>query len=717
MSRTKLVAFIFLALAAAGGVRAQDELDFLTGLSDYTEIREMLPRYLRAKADTLLDERQRQVAQLSTEGDVAERRGYIRRRMREALGGLPERTPLNPRVVGSLDRGDYVIEKIIFESQPGFYVTANLYRPKTGNPPYPAILYPLGHETGGKSHDTWQRMLGSLAKKGYVALAWDPLGQGERAQIYDVDFEARKLVRSTTEHTVLGVQCLLVGDNLARYTVWDGIRALDYLLSRPEVDNERVACTGNSGGGTHTAYLSALDDRIKVAAPSCFITSWRQLLRTIGPQDAEQVLLPSIGAGMDHGDFLLAFASKPYLMLSATRDFFSITGARATYAETKGVYERLGAGDRIAMSEVDAGHGYHQPNRLAAYDWFARWLKGEEDRGPEPEIEIASFRELACTETGQLATSLGGETVFSLNRKRADALDKKLPAREESGFRDEIRKRVMETGKIATEKGPVQVRPYGRIQRDGYVIQKLAYASEPGILIPSLLFVPDGGPVRKPAVVYVHGEGKSVDAKAGGDIEWLAKAGNIVLAVDLRGTGETSRLDDRNGSDWPLYFGDYESAMTAFLIGESLVGMRAADVIRGVDLLLARSDVDAGAISGVGKRSGAVPLLYAAAVDERLGRLALEEMLVSYRSVVDQKIHRNVLENIVPGVLKQFDLPDLVTSLAPRRVFLVNPVNPLGHRLRLEAAQEAYAGAGDSASVSLRRAEDGPEKTFGAWRP
>ena len=139
--------------------------------------------------------------------------------------------------------------------------------------------------------------------------------------------------RSTTEHTILGIQCLLAGDSLARYTIWDGMRALDYLLSRPEVDASRIAVTGNSGGGTHTAYLAALDDRIHVAAPSCYLTSWRALLETIGPQDAEQDLLPWIGNGLDHADFIYAFSPKPYLVLSAIRDFFSISGARATYKE------------------------------------------------------------------------------------------------------------------------------------------------------------------------------------------------------------------------------------------------------------------------------------------------------------------------------------------------------------------------------------------------
>ncbi len=728
MHRIRFVPLAVLFGALAAPAAAQNQLDFLEGLEEHRNLRGALRTYLQARAEETLAARARTVDSLSTEAAVAERRAYIRRRMIEAVGGLPERTPLNARVVGKLERPGYTIEKVIFESQPNFFVTANLYLPKAGRPPYPAVLYPLGHERGGKSHETWQIMLGSLAAKGYVALAWDPLGQGERAQMYDEDFEERKLVRSTTEHTVLGIQCLLTGDNLARYTIWDGLRALDYLLSRPEVDVQRVACTGNSGGGTHTAYLSALDDRIRVAAPSCYITSWSHLLRTIGPQDAEQVLLPWLAAGLDHGDFVLAFAPKPYLMLSAIRDFFSISGARATFQQTKALYERLGAGGKLSMSEVDQGHGYHQLNRLAAYDWFARWLKGQEDRAPEPEIEIAQFEDLACTSTGQVANSLGGETVYNLNRKRAAALNPGLPgiagAGDLDGFRRQIRGRIHQWSGIDYQPAAVEVRPYGRIAREGYHIDKLVYESEPGILIPALLFVPGAGPARKPAIVYVDGEGKSAQAAPGGDLEWFVRQGHVVLAIDARGAGETRRQSEEYGSDWPRYFGDYESAMTALLLGETLAGMRAADVLRGVDLLGRRPEVEPERIYAVGRGAGAIPALFAAALDERIGRVAIEDGLATYRSVVEHRIHRGIFENVIPGILKAFDLPDVVASLAPRPALVVNPRNPLGHRLWPAAADGAYerpraayraADAGESFRVARRGLEQGPEAVYATW--
>lgn len=704
--------FAVLAFLIVGPLSAQktDELNFLSSLDEFEHVREMLPSYLKRHALEFLDKREQNFGHLSTLEELARRKAYVREVMLRDLGGLPERTPLNARVTGELDRGDYKIQKIIFESQPRFYVTANLYLPKTGRPPYPAVLYPLGHELGAKSHSAWQIMLGSLAKKGYVALAWDPIGQGERIQIYDPDFEDSKVRASTTEHTVQGIQCLLVGDHLARYTIWDGMRALDYLLSRPEVDPHRVACTGNSGGGTHTAYLSALDDRIQVAAPSCYITSWRQMLNTIGPQDAEQVFPNWLRDGLDYPDFIYAFAPKPFRMLSAIRDFFPIGGARETFAEAKGVYSRIGAADKFSMFEADDGHGYTHPRRMAGYAWLAHWLKGEEDERPEPDIQIATAQELQCTASGQVVDLTDAETVFSLNRKRAAQI--RRPTLSPEALRASVREL---TGYTAV-KAPVTQHSYGAILRDGYRIEKLIYESEPGIQVPALLFLPQkAGATRKPAMVYLNGRGKAAGVSE--DVEPIVKSGLIVLSLDARGIGETQVSTEKNAGDFGRYFGDFDSAMTAIIIGKTMPGMRALDISRGVDLLLARNDVDGANIFGLGKDTGAVPMLYAAALDNRIRRLALEGMLVSYDSVVSHRIHQQIFEEVVPSALKYFDLPDLVAGLAPRPVWIVNAVNGLGHPVPSSEVRGAYtratqvlaaAGAGQFIHVTERK----PGETF-----
>jgi cephalosporin-C deacetylase-like acetyl esterase len=693
----------FLAAGLAGALtsargQTSDELNFLSHHTDFQNLREMLATHVKSRAMELLDQRREAIARISSAEGVTARRQLLRERMQQALGGaFPERTPLNPRITGTIDHDEYKIEKIVFESQPKFYVTANLYLPKRGSAPYPAILFPLGHEAGAKSHSAWQQVLVSFARRGYVALAWDPIGQGERVQLYDEDFKASKVVRSTTEHTILGFQCLLTGDNLARYTIWDGMRALDYLLSRPEVDSKRVGVTGNSGGGTHTAYLAALDDRIQVAAPSCYITSWKRLLESIGPQDAEQCLPPWIADGLDHADFIYAFAPKPYMILSAIRDFFSISGARESYREAQRIYDLTGAAEKIGMTEADDGHGYTKPRRLAAYRWFGRWLKGEEDNSPEADVALETEEAMQATPTGQVATSLGGETVWSLNKRRAEQIQRKQPA---AG--DVRRVTAFQQGS-----GAPAVRGFGVLDRAGYRIEKLLYDSEPGIQIPALLYVPASPGGRMPAVILVNGRGK---AAANEDAAGLAKSGRVVLSIDARGFGETRRTADGNGSDWPRYFGDFESAMTALLTGRNLVGMRARDISRGVDLLAGRSEVDASRIRALGQDAGGIPALHAAVLDPRIAGVALEGMLISYRAVVEQRIHRGIAEQVIPGILKTYDLPDLAKLAAPRPVWIVDAMDPVGQLLPLERVRAEYPHAvrvlrrqpGDTAAALYR---------------
>ena len=701
-----ILAFLFAVPAAA---QESEDLNFASGLEQFQDIRRMLPSYLNNIGLQMLTQRQRQIERLVTIEDVSRRRAYLRERMLNDLGGFPERTPLNARVVGVLQRPGYRIEKVIFESQPHFYVTANLYLPTTGHPPYPAILFPLGHEPGGKTNPTWQQMLGSLATKGFVALTWDPIGQGERLQIYDEDLRESKVGDSTTEHTVVGAQCLLIGDHLARYTIWDGMRALDYLLSRPEVDPTRVGLTGNSGGGTHTAYIAALDDRIQVAAPSCYITSWRLMLQTIGPQDAEQTFPFWLQDGLDYPDYLYAFAPKPYLLLSAIRDFFPIAGARETFAEAAKVYSAIGAKEKLGMFEADDGHGYNKTRRLAAYEWFGRWLKGVEDKDPEPQIEMATPEELRCTPTGQVSTSLGGESVFTLNQKRLERL--KANRRTQPV---ELPGKAQELIHYEPSSTSLQVRPYGTIPRSGYHIEKLTYESEPGITIPSLLFVPDGDGKRA-GVLLVSGDGKKASAP---EAEQLVTSGMVVLSIDARGFGETQVNTDVDRKEFDHYFGDFKDAMTALLIGKTMVGMRALDITRGVDLLSARQGIDRGKIYVYGKKGGSVPSLYAAVLDRRIRKLILEDMLSSYDSVGENIIHRQVFESVVPGALKFYDLPDLVSTLAPRQVSIVSGADPLGHELPANAVQkeysravEAYRQMGVERAIHIRNRMPGEDTT------
>ncbi len=669
----------------------------LTVLKDVRDPNAMLADSLNRISFELLADRERRVGELSTREQITARQRLIREKILKSIGGLPERTPLNAKITGTLKRSGYRIEKIIFESQPTYYVTANLYLPETGRAPYPGILMPLGHERGGKAHDAWQRLAITFARNGFAILLYEPVSQGERVQLYDPDFGESKVRNSTNEHTLAGTQCLLLGHSFARHVIWDGMRALDYLISRREVDSSRIGCTGNSGGGTLTAYLSALDDRIKVAAPSCYVTNWKSLLETIGPQDAEQNLPPFFLEGLDQPDFVIAFAPKPYLILSAVRDFFPIAGSRQTFREVKRVYGLMGSEDKLNMVEADDGHGYTRPRRLAAYRWMNRWLKGVDAPIDEPEMELESERDLWCTPNGQVLLSIGGETIFSINLSESRRV--KANRKGIASLADVRRLTAFEK-----PAGKPNVRATDAITRNGYRIERLAIEGNAGITIPALLFIPDGQSAKRRAILYVHEEGKAAEAQAGGEIEGLVRSGAMVLAIDLRGRGET-REDPKRA--WDI-FGQFYSAMTALLVGKTMVGLRAQDIVSAVDALAGRTDVEMESMSAIGKGDAAVVLLHAAAFDDRIKNITLDGMLVSYESVMAARIHNQVFESIVPGALASYDLPDLASSVAPRGVKIINATNPRKQRIELsevrkiyEATQKAFATAGAPQAFSI----------------
>src|SRR5262249_23604046 len=272
----------------------------------------MLHTYLLAECQKHFNARRQTIAALKTPDDIRRRQTELRERFIEALGGFPSKTPLNARTVGTLKGDGFRVERVVYESRSNHHVTALFYIPE-GKAPFPGVLMPCGHSANGKAVEAYQRACILMAKNGLAVLCYDPIGQGERIQLLD-RLGKPAIAGSTSEHTMAGVGALLVGSSTATYRIWDGIRSLDYLASRPEVDPKRLGCTGNSGGGTLTAYLMALDDRIVAAAPSCYITSLERLFATIGPQDAEQNITGQVAFSMEHADYLTMRAPRPTLV-------------------------------------------------------------------------------------------------------------------------------------------------------------------------------------------------------------------------------------------------------------------------------------------------------------------------------------------------------------------------------------------------------------------
>lgn len=654
----------------------------------HTEVYDYLTKIARAD----WTQRATRVAAIHIPAEVEQRQAFIRSKITELLGGFPSRTPLNAKVTGGFSRDGYRVETLVFESRPKFYVTADVYVPTSTQPPFPAVVGVAGHTQTSKAAAFYQHGWISLAKRGFLVIAFDPPGQGERIQYYDPELGRSRVGTATSEHTAVGLQCILTGSNVANYIVWDGMRAIDYLLTRNDVDPKRIAVAGNSGGGMQSAYLAALDTRLAAAAPSCFLTSSEKLWTDFVPQDAEQNIVGFLASGLDIKDFAFAFAPRPFDFLTATRDFFPIAGSRAAYAEARGIYHVMGHPERVNFFEYNDTHGWSQPRREATYRWFQKWLNNRpDDEGVEANFDVEPASRLNATSTGQVATSLGGETVQSLNAALGERLAKERPTLTGDGLQRAIASRIG----ISIDRKPhvPKMTSFGEIGRDGYRIVKITLETEPGVQVPALVFEPFSARGRKPAVLYLDPDGKSAGAAPGGDIEALVRAGYLVLAPDLRGWGETAALGGH-----PPHDGRYHLSMRAMLIGRTIIGMQATDLLGTFDYLASRPDVDAGRIGVFSKGNAEVVALLTAALEPRIHQIACEEGPVSYLDIVRARFHDDIADITIPGVLEQFDLPDVAAAIAPRRLWLVDLSLPSGSPEVLgkvtpeyQSAERAYA--------------------------
>ena len=641
---------ILLAMCAASVLApAQDSLAIRPDLAG------MVDRYLTRIAEDRWRARDDAMSAIRDPHDVYNRQEYVRQTILREIGGLPERTPLNAQVTGRIERDGYSVEKVVYESQPRYYVTANVYVPGSGPRPLAAVLGTAGHSDLGKAYDVYQRMWIALAKRGFLVLAMDPPGQGERLEYFDAQQGKSRVGAGVSEHDVAGEQCFLTGVNLARWEIWDGIRGIDYLVSRPDVDPKRLAVIGNSGGGTQSAYLAALDSRLAVAVPSCYITSWRKLWNAPGPQDAEQVFAGFIRDGLDFSDFLLSFAPRPIRMLTAVRDFFPIEGARATYAEAVREFRLIGAGDRVSYFEYDDTHGWSKPRREATAAWLECWLHDRQDDGVEPDFSTIPPRELNCTETGQVATSFRGETIRSMNRALAERVFAQRKALTASP--DELRRIVAERLSLSSERGVPHLTPYGSLVRSGYRIEKLTLDTEPGVVVPVLVLVADGAEGRRAATIVLDPRGKTA-AVSSPEVQALVRRGEIVLIPDLRGWGESAAAATNAG-----YSGQWQMSMRALLVGKNMPGMQTYDALRVFDFLAARKDVDPTRISIRGDGNGALIALFSASLEPRLH--LRPSPVRSYMDAVREETPSGLTGVIIDGVLTDFDVSDL-TRLVSR---------------------------------------------------
>lgn len=676
----KAFSICILLSVISTGLKAQKEFDGIRGTRNwigFSDAPNSLYHYIEDQANNYLDKRSDKIKAIQTLSEWQQRQKWIRNTLIHLVGPFPAKTPLNAKVIKTINKDDYHVDDIIFESQPGYYVTSSLFIPnsvKKGQKA-PVIIYCSGHTYSGYSAPLYQHMILNFVKKGFIVFAFDPIGQGERLQYYNPVTGKSRFKWPSYEHSYPGAQAFLTGSSLAKYFIWDGIRAVDYLLTRKEVDPDRIGIAGRSGGGTQSAYIAAFDNRIKAAAPGNYITNFKRLFQAMGPQDAEQNFTYGIASGIDMADLLLVRAPKPSLMVTTSVDMFPIQGSMETAKEVSRMYKAYGEAGNFSMVTDDAAHASTKKNRQATYAFFEKSLNNPGDTS-DVEIKPLSGEELHSTSTGQLSTSLKGETTFSLNKKDAEKRMEKLSAARKNipGYLSKVLSSAKELSGYQQPKEISEPMFVGRIQRDGYVIEKYLLKGEGGYMIPYLLLKPETS-VHK-ALIYLNPLGKSADSDAGGEMEFFVKSGFTVLSPDIIGTGEMGPGDFHGDSYIDSV--SYNLWFAAILIKRSIVGIQAADVVRLTMLLKKNKNIKE--IDALAKKEMSPVLLHAAAFDKDIRKVALVEPYSSYRSIVmDRNYNPHFIQSTVAGSIGIYDLPDLAASLAPRKLLIAGTTDATGN--------------------------------------
>ncbi len=615
--------------------------------------------YFIGRFREVYEARRQRLAELKTREDALAYIASVRAKIKSAFCLPQEKTPLNTVCTGTVQYDGYRVEKTIFYSRPDFPVTANLYIPDNLNKPAPGVVFLCGHSQNGKAAPYYQTGCRGLAMQGYIVLALDPAGQGERYQFLNVPNTNSISGFCTREHNMIGKQLLLTGDYFGAWRAWDAIRGIDLLLERADIDPANIGMTGCSGGGTMTTFVNAIDGRLTMAAASCYVTTWRRNIENEIPADIEQ-MPPAISAmGCEMGDFILAQAPRPFMIMAQRNDFFDARGAEETYEEVKRVYDLLGAGDKIKIGVGPLGHGFAIYHREFVYEFF-NTMSGRGGAWKEPEIEPAPDKEIQCLPVGQVEYLTGRKMIRDFAREQADACAAARPKRSPAELKKLLADRL-QTGETKV--------PYYRVLRiqatnAGTPQQKFfsRFALEVEPKIPAVLKLMAAAdyyhlPKGEKAFIYIpHLD--SVDELK--DMSFDENA--AVFGLDVRGVGETTPL----GCDqWDRYFfapytHDYHYASCHLMLGESYLGAKVRDILGAIALLKDRGYSE---IHIAGRGQGAIPAALAAAISGEIKAVTLYNAPESWDSMLRDAVTLWPQSCMLHDVLKDFDLPDVYQIL------------------------------------------------------
>ena len=642
-----------------------EELERVSPAHGYYDVREQLRNHIYRRADAAYLSGDFARDAITTRAQLEARQRFIRDHFIASIGGLPSsETPLNPKSFGEVRGNGFRIEKILFQSRPNVYVTANVYIPDNLKDRTGAVLFVCGHARDAKTSPQYQIVCQHFALAGLVAFAIDPVGQGERLSYFDSSRNSSQVEWGVAEHDHAGAQCLPAGWSLARFFVHEGMRAIDYLCTRPEVDPARIGVTGNSGGGTQTSMLMMCDPRIAAAAPGTFIMNRQTYQAGGGAQDAEQIWPEFTSAGLDHEDILIAVCPKPVRVLACTSDFFPIEGARRTVQRCKRLWELCGRGQDVSIAEDNVLHAYTPKLAKAAAQMFAQALRGAEVQIDESRIKPFPHHELWISKSGHFQNETSGATaIFETLKPRIEDLKKARQALPP----EKRRERVIEwlKRKVLANRKPCDLNP--RFYREGdYDCEGLhalaaMWWSQEGIFNGGFLFRRHEDLNRKvPVTVAIWDRGTRNLQRHWEFIEQACSAGRAVLVLDVTGSGAFLPNSFTYSGPEDNFGALHKLTCDLIFLGDDLASMRVFDTIRALDMIEQWQGLDSSDIS-----------IYAHGREGFYGRVAkvLDNRIKSVEVVRGETMadwmadrlyeKRGVYNVIMHGALEYFDLDEL----------------------------------------------------------
>ena len=663
-------------LAIAGGTAALGEPRFRL----YARC---LPDYLTGLARQAYQRREAALARIKTPDDLRARQEWVRRTFWQLTGGQPERTPLNLQQTGGFAREGYRVQLLTYESRPGVHIPANLYLPAGAPPPFPAVLFQMGHSLNGKANDTYQKACQALARLGYVVLAFDPFGQGERTYY--------KLGDADEEHSRLGRRLLLSGDTATRLQLWDAVRSLDVLADLPMVDRTRIASMGQSGGATLTMFLAAVDQRLACAVVSCGNTENFACAAFNPPgstDDAEQNLIGSGPLGFDRWDLLYPLAPKPLLILVSERDSFGtyspsyLESGLEEFQKLRRVYALLGAADHLEWGSTALPHALAPELRLQSYRFLERWLHPSTRLVAEPFVQPEPDAMLAAG----VQPALPPAAPVSPAPLDAAALGT-----------------LLGLGAAPTPSLTVLARDRGL----GCDVETCEVASAPGVFLPAYVFIPPPATRLRSALLLLDPAGRTSHWREGDLCQNLAAAGRLVCAFDVRAMGDLMPELGRGSAQYnAAHSGEEAYAWASLILGHPLLAQRVEDILAVSSALRRRLGPKPALVIAAGGHM-TLPALCAAALDPGIAVAYLARGLVSWASLLTGDSYTEPFSSFLPGVLTRTDLPFIARLVAPRRLILAGPVDAVGRPVAPGLARELYGG-----SVEVRPAADWTERAL-----